>query len=135
MEVRDRDGRQSTDKSAWRHEANLALPPPETQRWTSRRKAAILIALRAGVMTREEACQRYFISEEELVRWEMAFDRVGIPGLRVATLHFYRRAAGLDSVIPSRPQTITALSSEIPQDSSGNDHHAVYNIFEGLKAR
>ena len=84
-------------------------------------QAAILIALRAGVMTREEACQRYFISEEELVRWEMAFDRVGIPGLRVATLHFYRRAAGLDSVIPSRPQTITALSSEIPQDGSGND--------------
>ena len=105
MEARDRDGRQSTDKFAWRHEADVVLPPPETKRWTSRRKAAILIAVRAGILTREEACQRYLISQEELVRWEVAFARAGIPGLRVTTLQFYRRAAGLDSVIPSRRQS------------------------------
>ena len=119
MEARDRDGRQSTDKFAWRHEADVVLPPPETKRWTSRRKAAILIAVRAGVMTLEEACQRFFISEEELIGSEVAFERAGIPGLRVTTLQFYHRAAGLDSVIPSRPQTITVLSSEILQDGSG----------------
>ena len=114
---RDRDGRQSTDKFAWRHEPDVVLPPPETNRWTSHRKAAILIAVRAGVMSREEACQRFFISEEELVGWEVAFERAGIPGLRVTTLQFYRRAPGLDSVIPPRPQTITALSSEILQET------------------
>jgi len=80
MEGRDRDGRQSTDKFAWRHEPDVVLPPPETKRWTSRRKAAILIAVRAGVMTLEEACQRFFISEEELVGWEVAFERASIPG-------------------------------------------------------
>jgi hypothetical protein len=101
------------------------LPPPETKRWTIRRKAAILIAVRADVMSREEACQRFFISEEEPVGWEVAFERAGIPGLRVTTLQFYRRAAGLDSVIPPRPQTITALSSEILQDGSGNDRPTI----------
>jgi Protein of unknown function (DUF1153) len=61
------------------------LPPPETKRWTSRGKAAILIAVRAGVMTREEACQRFFISEEELVGLGVAFERAGIPGLRLSS--------------------------------------------------
>jgi len=50
--------------------------------------------------------------EVDVSAWEGAFDRAGIPGLRGATLQFYRRAAGLDSVIPLRPQTITALGSE-----------------------
>jgi hypothetical protein len=36
-------------------------------------------------MTRAEACQRFFISEEELIGWEVAFERAGIPGLRVTT--------------------------------------------------
>jgi Protein of unknown function (DUF1153) len=93
MEARDRDGRQSTDKFAWRHEPDLVLPPPETKRWSSRRKAAILVAVRTGVITREEACQRYLLSEEEFAGWEVAFDRAGIPGLRVTRLQSYRRRA------------------------------------------
>jgi Protein of unknown function (DUF1153) len=64
--------------------AELVLPPADTKRWSSRRKAAVIVATRTGVITRDEACRRYLLSEEELAAWEMAFDRSGIPGLRIA---------------------------------------------------
>ncbi len=59
------------------------LPPADTKRWSSRRKAAVVVATRSGVITREEACRRYLLSEEELAAWESAFDRSGIAGLRI----------------------------------------------------
>ena len=68
------------------------LPPAETRRWSSRRKAAIVIALRAGVLNRQEACARYRLSLEELDAWETALDQNGIPGLRVTRLQIYRDA-------------------------------------------
>jgi hypothetical protein len=68
------------------------LPPAETRRWSSRRKAAIVIAIRAGVLDRREACERYRLSLEELAAWEAALDRNGIPGLRVTRLQIYRDA-------------------------------------------
>jgi Protein of unknown function (DUF1153) len=68
------------------------LPPAETRRWSSRRKAAIVIAIRAGVLNRQEACERYTLSLEELAAWETALDQNGIPGLRVTRLQIYRDA-------------------------------------------
>jgi uncharacterized protein DUF1153 len=67
-----------------------ALPPPETQRWSCRRKAAVVVAVRAGVLGRQEACERYLLSPEELAAWETALDQNGIPGLRVTRLQIYR---------------------------------------------
>ena len=80
-ELIDRGGRSTPD---------LVLPPPDTIRWSSRRKAAVVVATRAGVITREEACRRYTLSEEELAGWETAFDRNGISGLRIANRHSKR---------------------------------------------
>jgi hypothetical protein len=68
------------------------LPPAETQRWSSRRKAAVVIAIRAGVLSSQAACSRYSLSLEELAAWEAALDRNGIPGLRVTRLQIYRDA-------------------------------------------
>ena len=68
------------------------LPPVETQRWSSRRKAAVVIAIRAGLLSSQEACKRYMLSLEELGAWEAALDRNGIPGLRVTRLQIYRDA-------------------------------------------
>jgi hypothetical protein len=68
------------------------LPPAETRRWSCRRKAAIVIAIRAGVLNRHEACERYMLSLEELAAWETALDQNGIPGLRVTRLQIYRDA-------------------------------------------
>jgi len=52
----------------------------------------VIAAIRTGVLTREEACERYLISEEELSLWEAAFDRSGISGLRISSLRSYRLA-------------------------------------------
>src|SRR5262249_45949956 len=70
--------------------ADLVLPATDTKRWSSRRKAAVVVATRTGVLTREEACERYHLSSEELTGWERAFDRRGIPGLRISSLRHYR---------------------------------------------
>jgi hypothetical protein len=66
------------------------LPPAETKRWSCRRKAAVVIAIRARVLNRREACERYRLSLEELAAWETALDQNGIPGLRVTRLQIYR---------------------------------------------
>jgi hypothetical protein len=71
-------------------ETNLELPPADTKRWASRRKAAVVVATRTGVLSRMEACRRYMLSDEELADWEVALDRRGIPGLRSSSLHLYR---------------------------------------------
>ena len=71
-------------------ETNLELPPSQTKRWSSRRKAAVIVAIRTGILSRLEACQRYMLSDEELTDWEEAFDKRGIPGLLSASLHLYR---------------------------------------------
>ena len=70
----------------------LGLPPSNTKRWVSRRKAAVG-ATRAGVISREEAYERYALSPEELAAWEAAFDRHGIRGLRTTSLQNYRDAS------------------------------------------
>jgi hypothetical protein len=49
----------------------------------ARRKAAVVAAVRAGVITVEEACSRYQLSEEEFLAWQCAFEAHGPPGLSV----------------------------------------------------
>lgn len=76
--------------------AGLVLPAADTKRWSSRRKAAVVVATRTGVITREEACERYLLSDEELAGWETAFDKSGIPGLRVMSLRLHRLATPIE---------------------------------------
>src|ERR1700736_129365 len=66
------------------------LPPPDTKRWVTRRKAVIVNAVRTGVISLEEVCRRYELSVEELLAWEHAIDTHGVPGLRVTRLQIYR---------------------------------------------
>ena len=49
------------------------LPPANTRRWVARRKAAVVAAVSSGMLTIEEACRRYQISEEEFSAWQRAF--------------------------------------------------------------
>jgi hypothetical protein len=69
----------------------LGLPPANTKRWVSRRKAAVVLATRAGVISREEAYERYALSPEELAAWEAAFEQHGIRSLRITWQRNYRR--------------------------------------------
>jgi hypothetical protein len=43
------------------------LPPTETQRWSARRKAAVVSAVRDGRISLEEARRRYQLSAEEFL--------------------------------------------------------------------
>jgi Protein of unknown function (DUF1153) len=49
------------------------LPPLNTTRWTIRRKAAVVVAVRSGTITMEEALRRYQLTEEEFLSWQRAF--------------------------------------------------------------
>ena len=69
---------------------DFELPPPDTKRWVTRRKAMIVNAVRAGEISLEEVCRRYKLSVEEFLAWQRAFDTHGVPGLRVTRLQIYR---------------------------------------------
>jgi hypothetical protein len=43
-----------------------------------------------GLLTVDEACQRYTLSLEEFTSWQRAVDRSGMPGLRVTRIKQYR---------------------------------------------
>jgi hypothetical protein len=70
--------------------SEIVLPPADTKRWSPSRKAAVVAATRTGLISREEACARYVMSDEELAEWEHAFDHNGVPGLRTTRLQSYR---------------------------------------------
>ena len=67
-----------------------SLPPPDTKRWVIRRKAEVVAAVRAGLLSLEEACRRYTLSIEEFLSWQRLVESHGLPGLRVTRLQDYR---------------------------------------------
>ncbi|MDX2027364.1 MAG: DUF1153 domain-containing protein [Alphaproteobacteria bacterium] len=68
------------------------LPPPETRRWVMRRKAQVVAAVRSGLLTFDEACKRYSLSEEEFKAWQDLLDHHGLNGLRATRMQEYRPA-------------------------------------------
>ena len=65
------------------------LPTP-SERWTVRRKAEVIAAVRGGWVAIEEACRLYQLSVDEFVAWERDLNRHGVPGLRVTRYQIYR---------------------------------------------
>jgi hypothetical protein len=65
--------------------------PSITKRWTVRRKAAVVDAVRGGWVPLEEVCRQYHLSVDEFVAWERDIDRYGIPGLRTTRYQIYRQ--------------------------------------------
>ena len=66
----------------------LGDTPP--QHWTAARKADLLEYLRKGQITREEALQRYDLSEEELASMEARHERFGLAGLKAKKVQVLR---------------------------------------------
>lgn len=60
------------------------LPPRDTTRWVASRKAQVVAAVDAGLLTINDVIARYGLSLEEFCGWRRAMDRAGIAGLRVA---------------------------------------------------
>ncbi len=68
------------------------LPPSDTVRWVIRRKAELVAAIRGGLLSLEDACERYQLSEEELESWANSLARHGLRGLRSTKLQLYRKS-------------------------------------------
>ena len=66
------------------------LPPVGTERWVIRRKAEVVAAVRGGLLTFDEACERYNITSEEFLSWQKAIESHGMAGLRTTRLQAYR---------------------------------------------
>lgn len=66
------------------------LPSPTTRRWVIRRKAEVVCAVQGNLLTREEAVERYHISDDEFEAWRHSVERHGLRGLRLTRLQHYR---------------------------------------------
>jgi hypothetical protein len=64
--------------------------PSLGRRWTVRRKAAVIEAVRGGWVPIEEACRLYKLSVDEFLAWERDIDRHGLHGLRSTRYQIYR---------------------------------------------
>ncbi len=68
------------------------LPPKNTKRWVIRRKAEVVAAVRGGLLSLEEACERYKLTVEEFLSWQKSIDHHGLAGLRATRVQDYRGA-------------------------------------------
>ena len=66
------------------------LPPTSTRRWVIRRKAEVVAAVRGGLLSLEEACDRYTLTVEEFLSWQSSIDEHGLAGLRTTRIQEYR---------------------------------------------
>ncbi|HBF30818.1 DUF1153 domain-containing protein [Allorhizobium taibaishanense] len=66
------------------------LPPANTRRWVIRRKAEVVAAVRGGLLSLEEACERYTLTVEEFLSWQASINDHGLPGLRTTRIQQYR---------------------------------------------
>lgn len=66
------------------------LPPTNTRRWVIRRKAEVVAAVRGGLLSLEEACERYKLTVEEFLSWQRSIDKHGLAGLRATRVQDYR---------------------------------------------
>jgi hypothetical protein len=90
------------------------LPPPNTQRWAVRRKAAVITAVRSGRITQEEALRRHNLTEEEYRSWERAFEQYGLPGLRSTRLQQYRTPGRRAARARAADHGFAALTADHP---------------------
>lgn len=67
------------------------LPPPDTRRWVTRRKAEVVAGVRQGLITLAEACERYSLTVDEFMSWQKRFESHGIEGLRATRVVELRR--------------------------------------------
>ena len=67
------------------------LPPVSTTRWVASRKAAVIKGVAAGLISSDEACDLYGLSDEELQSWMSAVRDHGEKALKATALKKYRQ--------------------------------------------
>ena len=68
------------------------LPPPTTRRWVVSRKLAVVRGVLYGLLSKEEALQKYGLSEEEFASWVKGLADHGEEALKATTLQKYRQS-------------------------------------------
>lgn len=66
------------------------LPAPDTKRWVPRRKAEVVAAVRGGILSLDDACERYALTVEEFLSWQRNVERYGLRGLRATQTQEHR---------------------------------------------
>jgi Protein of unknown function (DUF1153) len=79
------------------------LPPPDSTRWVIRRKAEVVAAVRGGLLSLDDACERYSLSIDEFLNWQRQIERHGVPGLRVTKIQDYRGQHLAGPALPRGP--------------------------------
>ena len=68
------------------------LPPPGTKEyWVIRRKALVVAAVRGGLLSLGDACNRYTLTIDEFLSWHDAVSQHGLAGLRTTRIQHYRK--------------------------------------------
>ena len=67
------------------------LPSPDTRRWVASRKATVVRAVLAGLISEKEALERYALSAEEFALWRDAVEIHGEAALKVTAIQKYRQ--------------------------------------------
>lgn len=80
------------------------LPVPGRTRWSAYRKAELVMAVKGGLLSLEDACERYDLSLEEYRAWENSFQRYGVSGLKATRTQDNRNSESAATRVSSRVQ-------------------------------
>ena len=69
------------------------LPPAITVRWVVRRKVQVVCAIREGLISQRDACDRYGIFDAELLSWEKLLDDYLLRALLETSIQRYQQPA------------------------------------------
>ena len=67
------------------------LPPANTRRWVASRKAAVVKGVMHGLLSQEEALERYALSVEEFREWVWAVSQHGEEALKATAVQKFRQ--------------------------------------------
>ncbi|MGH1425283.1 MAG: DUF1153 domain-containing protein [Pseudooceanicola sp.] len=66
------------------------LPVPGTTRWVASRKLSVVRGVVYGLITQEEALERYGLSQDEFMEWVTAVTEHGEEALKATALQKFR---------------------------------------------
>lgn len=67
------------------------LPDQDTRRWVASRKAAVVRAIKHGLISWHDALEVYELSDEELQLWHAAVEQHGEAALKATAIQRYRQ--------------------------------------------
>ncbi|WP_373356872.1 DUF1153 domain-containing protein [Pseudoroseicyclus sp. CXY001] len=90
MYLRKVDGPRAVQLPDGSYMSRADLPSPDTRRWVASRKAAVVRAVKYGLISQETALEDYGLSEDEFVSWVHAVETHGEAALKATALKRYR---------------------------------------------